>query len=186
MPFTLEIIQDHDPQNPRDWDNVAKFVFFHNRYDLPHEIDQKVGASWDALEAILKAAYGAVAVKPVYMYDHSGLTIKTSPFSCRWDSGQIGFAFVDRETIIAEHPGRKRVSRGLLAWADARIESEIETYDMFLRGDVWGYIIKEGDEEVEACWGFFGEEYCRQEGEAVLASLVAKEWKQADLFKEVM
>jgi hypothetical protein len=38
-----------------------------------------------------------VCIKDLYLYDHSGITISTSPFSCGWDSGQVGFIYLTRQ-----------------------------------------------------------------------------------------
>jgi hypothetical protein len=37
--------------------------------------------------------------------------------------------------------------------------AEVKTYDDFLTGEVFGYIVKNvAGAEVESCWGFYGEE----------------------------
>ena len=36
---------------------------------------------------------------------------------------------------------------------------EIETYDQYLEGDIWGYIVFDEDgEEIDSCWGFYGDD----------------------------
>ncbi|MHC4619184.1 MAG: hypothetical protein ACYTEQ_15680 [Planctomycetota bacterium] len=55
--------------------------------------------------------------------------------------------------------------------AEDALRSEVETYDQFLRGDVWGYIVEDGEgEHIDSCWGFFGEEAAQAEGDASLAA----------------
>ena len=36
-----------------------------------------------------------VAILPLYLYDHSGLTMSTNDFGDRWDSGCVGFIYMD-------------------------------------------------------------------------------------------
>jgi hypothetical protein len=84
------------------------------------------------------------AILPVYLYDHSGVTISTRPFSCPWDSGQVGFIYVTRETC--EETGENFDA------AEKILKAEIETLDQYLTGDVWHYCISEfagSDEELE-------------------------------------
>jgi len=63
------------------------------------------------------------------------------------------------------------------------LNSEVETYDQYLTGDVWGYTIyeietcdkgHEHENEVDSCWGFFGHDECEKEGNAVIKYLENK------------
>ena len=38
------------------------------------------------------------------------------------------------------------------------LEGEIETFDQYIRGDVYGFIVEEDGEEIDSCWGFYGED----------------------------
>ncbi len=97
--FTIEIHFDNDPLNPiKDWDMLGKFVCWHNRYDLGNCKDF---AEPDKFHEFIKREKPFVL--PLYMYEHSGITISTSnagyPFDDRWDSGQLGYVFVTREDV---------------------------------------------------------------------------------------
>lgn len=170
--LTLKIEQDLDPMSPREWDNLGTLALFHRRYDLGdqgHGLRSGDFDGWDDMEAHIEKELGAVAILPVYMYDHSGITIRTKPFSCPWDSGQIGFIFVTREKVLKDF-NRKRMSKGLLSKVYECLESEVETYDRYITGDVWCYVIKGADGEVlDSCGGFFGEKEVQKQGEEMLA-----------------
>jgi hypothetical protein len=175
MKYTLSIEQDTDPLNPRkEYDNVGVMVCFHRRYDLgddKHGLKSSDFNNWPELENFLIKKRGAAVILPLYLYDHSGLTIATTPFSCPWDSGQVGFIYCTREAIL-QGWGGKRLTKPLRQIAANCLRGEVETYDQYLRGDVWGYEIKDEDDEVvDSCWGFYGEEYCQQEGEVALKAL---------------
>ena len=99
-------------------------------------------------------------VKPLYIYDHSGITISTKPFSCRWDSGQYGWIVLPKEVYAKNFPTfRGRWTKKQLEAADKVIEAEVEVFDQYLRGDVYGFRVldKEGEEE-DSCWGFYGDD----------------------------
>ena len=171
--FKIEIEQDPDPLHPRkDWDNLGTMACFHRRYTLGdegHGIKSEDYNGWDAMRAAIEKMDAAV-ILPIYMLDHSGLTVATKPFHCPWDSGQIGFIYVTREKLRKEF-SKKRVSKQLIAKAAKQLEAEVEAYDQFLRGDVWVYAIKDEDEVIESCGGFFGIDECRKEAEAVAKRL---------------
>ena len=64
--------------------------------------------SWNELENHL-IKKNAFIVLPIYMYDHSGITISVNPFSCPWDSGQIGFIYISKEKARKEY-SKKRLT----------------------------------------------------------------------------
>ena len=67
----------------RDWDNYTKLICFHGRYNLgdKHEYNHNDYDGWDEMEqAILRKEKDVVWISPLYLYDHSGITISTSPF----------------------------------------------------------------------------------------------------------
>lgn len=155
---SIEIHQDDNPSNPREDDNLGTMVCFHNRYNLgdtDHGYNFSNYDSWGELkEAILKDNPKAI-ILPIYMYDHSGITINTTGFSCGWDSGQIGFIFISR-TKIREEYSAKNVSAKLRARVTTYLQGEVEIYDQYLRGDIYGFVATDSTgEEVDSCWGFY-------------------------------
>ena len=175
MTITYRIERDEYPESPRDWDNFGTMICFHGRYvlgDKDHGFRDSDYNGWDELHGALKKQYAVIL--PVYMYDHSGLTVRTTPFSCPWDSGQIGFIAVTREKILAEYGG-KHLTKNLVTAAEQLLKSEVHAYDQYLSGDVWGYIIEEDGEFLDSCYGFFGEDYCEAEAKEALKHYQAKE-----------
>ena len=41
-------------------------------------------------ERLMKVISQKFLMLPLYLYDHSGITMNTTGFSCPWDSGQVG------------------------------------------------------------------------------------------------
>ena len=39
------------------------------------------------------------AIRPIFMYDHSGIVLNTSAFSCPWDSGWLGWTYITPENL---------------------------------------------------------------------------------------
>lgn len=156
---TLEIIQDENLDNPREqWESLGTMVCFHKRYLLgdKHTFKSEQFGGWGDMKQTLTRTLDVAVILPIYMYDHSGLTIKTTPFSCPWDSGQIGYIFVSKEKARKEYKV-KRLSKKKLALIENVLLAEIETYDQYLTGDVYGYKLLDSEgNEIESVWGFYG------------------------------
>lgn len=153
--YRVRFIQDTDPMSPREWDNVGHMVCWHRRYNLGDKQPSLDPEEW--LEAF-QEDYPKHAILPLYLYDHSGITISASSFSCSWDSGQVGWIYATPEDV--ETAGCK--------WDDVEriLRSEVDAYDRFLTGAVFGYVVEVGEEcdqghthwEIEDYgWGFSGD-----------------------------
>lgn len=149
----IEIIQDQDPQNPLEMgDHFCKLACFHRRYDLGHKHDFSVPSELRMHMERTKAVY-----LPLYLYDHSGITMKTSPFHCPWDSGQVGFVYAEAEAIRKEY-GKLIITKSIRDKVTKYMQAVVEDYDHYLTGNVWGYVIKSEDGEViDSCWGYYGD-----------------------------
>jgi len=106
---------------------------------------------------------------------------EASPFDPGgWDSGQVGWTYATKEMIVKEYGKNKR------KLAEKVLRGEVETFDQYLKGDVYGYIIQNSDgETVDSCWGFYGYEYCIEEGKSMLKHEVEyynKEEKMAERY----
>ena len=177
----IKIMPDQNPMNPREWDNSNTMVCWHRRYKLgdrqpkcdrdeylrelanpdnPEEITD------EQVRQLLEERY---LIRPLYLYDHSGLRIKTTPFSCPWDSGQIGFIYTSLDQLIEcygspypnptfDSPTRYSFQDGavrtLREAGNAVLECEVKVYDQYLSGEVYGWIA--GD---DSCWGYYGSDF---------------------------
>lgn len=123
----------------------------------------------EAIEKALAMLGKVLVVLPLYLYDHGGLSMSTShkyPFNCPWDAGQVGFIYVTKDDIRKEY-SKQRINKKTLALALKVLRSEVEVYNQYLQGDVWGYTITQGDDNLlDACGGFFGYDYCLSEAQS--------------------
>jgi len=155
---TLEVFQDEHTNSPREDDNLTKMICFHRRYNLgdKHDYKHQNYSGWAEMEkAIIKNENPAV-ILPLYLYDHSGITISTSPFSCHWDSGQIGFVLISKDKL-KDNYGVKRITKQIKKDAERILQAEVEIYDNYLRGEVYGFTLLDENGEIEdSCSGYFG------------------------------
>lgn len=160
--YKLEIFDVLNPCSPREFDNFGTMVCFHRRYMLGDETELKSSdfSSWEELENYLYKEENALIAIPVFMYDHSGLWINTTGFSCPWDSGQIGFIYVSKENVRKKY-SCKRMSKKLKDSISQILCSEVDLYNDYFSGDVYGFTItyKESNEEVDSSSGFYGPDY---------------------------
>ena len=181
---TITIYYDTDAESPREWCNLGTLICWHRRYTLGD--DHQYNSPGDFLRDLAdvsehsdismaqlqERAERTNVLLPVYLYDHSGLTINTTGFHCPWDSGQIGYIYVSNKKLREEF-NAPRITKALRNKAKDILQSEINSYDEHLLGNVFGYTIKKNDEELDACWGFFGdyETNCLPEAKSVLDDL---------------
>jgi hypothetical protein len=183
--MTIKIYVDEATENPRTscdgW--IGKMVCWHRCYKLGDEQPRYEPGEWlrhlaaelvDANDAELipdehvrRILAKHCVILPLYLYDHGGITLSYSKFSCPWDSGQVGYIYATKETIDKEFGGD-------FAKAATSLQSEVDTYDDYLTGNCYGYAIadEQGD-DVDSCWGFLGDsEYCESEAKSVVDHLV--------------
>lgn len=162
--YSISVMFDENPESPREWENIGIIHCAHRRYslgDVQHNTLEAINAAEN------KCLKNGDIVLPLYLYDHSGITISLSPFSCPWDSGRVGFIAIPRKKMLKEFSA-KIFSKKLKEKALEIAKEEIEVYDQFLRGEVYGYVVRKDSEELESCWGHYGLDYCKEEAKKVV------------------
>lgn len=208
--YAIEIHYDQDAESPREWDNLGTMVCFRRCYTLG-DVQPRCIGSWlvnqiielglsrdteafhgltndlyydddEAIEKAWKMIDSHIITLPLYLYDHSGITMRTSPFSCPWDSERVGFIYITKEKARKEY-GWKLITKSRREKLIEYLVGEVDTYDTYLTGQMYGYILKdislfsayceENDLDVESnidledylenealevdsCWGFYG------------------------------
>lgn len=131
-----------------DEDNATLAEFFPwNAESILAVLDELEAASWDVRYELRE---DIAICRPLYLYDHSGITISAGRFNDPWDSGQVGWQYVTKQALAEEWGGDE-----ILAMRN--MEAELETYDQYLRGEVYGFqVFDEDGDAVGGCSGFFG------------------------------
>jgi hypothetical protein len=186
----LHIVHDTDPESPRSWDNLGTMICVHRRYNLGDiqadsnleclqqiaddlgiteiiedlEMYEEIYNDEEQLQDWIKSREDFV-ILPLYLYDHGGITMSTSGFSCRWDSGQVGYIYCPTNKILKEY-GNTNLST--LTKVEDILEHEVKTYDQYLTGDVYGYKLYKKEkcdlghahlEFIDSCYGFYGDDF---------------------------
>jgi hypothetical protein len=125
---------------------------------------------WKAVQQVQRmkdVALESYVILPLYLYDHSGITMNTSGFSCGWDSGQVGFIYCSLEDAqkafgAGTIGGWDTIFRGderydgktLRDLTIRALEAEVEAYDHYISGQVYGW--EAGD---DSCWDYYGSDH---------------------------
>ena len=178
----ISIYQDETVESPVDtYDMLGKMVCSHSRYNLGHvQVEDGMDGWYDHLASehdlvyrndwypeehgkveyedyVQKWVEANLIILPLYLYDHSGITMNTKGFHCQWDSGQVGFVYVSKQKAKEEWKWNKLSKKRVEKIRDI-LRSEVQTYDHYLTGSVYGYSI-EGDHSEDSCWGYYGSSY---------------------------
>lgn len=211
--LTMDI--DECAESPREWDNAATIVSRGGDWDISDEgwrmsaeefaefLHKKLDKKCPEIKGLTDidhivncgSAKNYIVCKPIYMYDHSGQTISLSPFGCPWDSGCCGYIFVFKDKILNEF--ERATEDNWRDIANEIIQSEIDTYDHYIQGEVYGYCLEEGHtvehkdlvtgaiwtsteyETVDSCCGFYGD--CSSD---ILHAALGDEWEIIEEIKE--
>jgi len=151
--FNIEIMADDDAQSPEDMgDDNAFLVHYHRDCHIENKLCPRNVLGYiytknaddydkDGAKALLKTHH----FFPVAAYIHSGVVLSIG--ACgqfpdqQWDVSHVGGFFCSK----SEWPKR----------ADALkyAQGQIETWNDYLSGSVYGYDIEDVD---GSCWGFYG------------------------------
>jgi len=133
----IQFVVDHDDfaESPRVlYDNLGTVVEWHRKMDFG---DEKVDAGkcdneFDALKNHVGSMDGLVYL-PIYIYQHGGATIRTTPFSSMWDSGQVGWIYVKEEDYKKRNLTKEKTIETL--------KTEIKLLDEWISGEVYSVAI---------------------------------------------
>ena len=169
--YTLTIYVDETPDSPRNWDNIGKLYI-----PLPPR-----GYTLSDKDANAEECKAAPVKLPVCILDHSGLAISTGSFGDPWDSWQAGYIYVTAETLKAEYLDHGYTMEKAIEAARECIQGEIETFDDYLRGNVYGYeITDESGVLLDSCWGYYGDSGLRDIKESFDCLLAIEKQEKAE------
>ena len=146
---SMKIVHDLTASNPRDDENLGTMICFHNKYRMgdKHLLTVQSARKLESSKDVISL--------PIFMLDHSGVSISTQDFNDMWDSGKLGFIYVDRKKVREEYDV-SRITPHIMACVVKSLSEEVKIYNAFLNDEVFGYItyICEGD-AMDSCWNFY-------------------------------
>jgi hypothetical protein len=132
------LISDSDPLDPREDKNYSTMLCFHKRYSLGDKTDLKSSDfnGWEEVREHLIKVEKAIVILPLYLYDHSGISMKVGSFQgllsqghAEFDSGQVGFIYLTKQELKDWGIKKNKAEQYLI--------NEVEVYNEYLQGDVY-------------------------------------------------
>lgn len=181
---TIEIFPDENPLNPRtDWDNLTEFHVKSSRYFLG---EHEHRTNEDLFETVKEAKEQGDMVFPLFAYIHSGIVLSLASFDgklpqghAEFDSGQCGFVIVRKDTMM-ENFKKDFSTEEARQHAYDIAKSDVETFNAYLCGSVYGYVVsRQGEEDHrDSCWGYYEIEEAMAEAQRVVDYLVRQDRKR--------
>lgn len=82
--------------------------------------------------------------RPLYMYAHSGVALSHAPFSCPWDSGQVGVHVVLKSDLAACGFSKSEITP---EFGESILDDELKFVDAYVRDELYDVTVddEEGD-----------------------------------------
>lgn len=177
-------------RSSKKWELWARYYwsFFQSSKDIKYQVyEENENITWlvdDIIDCLsnkdkwyLLEKHANIIALPLYVYEHSGITMNCCGFSDRWDTSYVGWIYTDRDTVLGTGGSLKRNGKYVKItkrnWKEAAyewMEGEVKEYDMYLQGEIYGITTEEYDGEgdpedddswsdEESCWGFYSEKW---------------------------
>jgi hypothetical protein len=158
--IVIKIYPDDSAENPIvEFDCQVHVSVWHRRYDFGNNHRFKTSTDFEEYfeaqnspENLAENPGDQIYRLPVYLYDHSGLTVNTTGFSCPWDSGQVGWVWITKQEA------EERWGITDEAKVEENLRGTVKLLDHYLTGRVYGYCIEDVEgNHLDSCWGYYGD-----------------------------
>lgn len=179
----IKIIYDQHADNPREMrDSLTSWVWASREWrHLKHDEEINLDRFWTSSENWTPVA---LAARWLTLFDDCALAI---PFKIAegsqahaWlsdldDNSCDGFITVSRKELdenLALSP----------EWDVMEyIQAEFNEYDAWIRGEVYGWVAADGDDDEESCWGYYGDfDYVREQAKEAAADIARERFLNTD------
>jgi len=127
----------------------------------------------------------------IFIYEHSGIVLSSSPFGDPWDSGQLGFMVMTPDKILEgwgqKKDGKtaKRVSAKMQKQALECMKAELEEYNKWIQGQCWGWSFTDENGKEDSCWGYICDDeesaqYMKESMPEEARALFAEAWEKRE------
>jgi len=176
----LKIMYDSDPESPRNDTNLVYIITWGSRYSSPDKnetmeyIVKKTGDYANSQEDHIKRIKEEIesqtdekvlAIYPICKYEHGGISYSLG--------SNFGFDYSNNGFYIVTDKTNEEIGATEDRFEDI-IKGEIETYNKYANGEVYGFKLYDEDgNEIDSCWGFYDIEHIKEH--------LPEEWENEDL-----
>jgi hypothetical protein len=164
----LVISYDESPESPREWSNLGYFITVDRNYHSPDknphfesvvkEMGEIATSQEEHIKLITKTlneeGEKVLAVYPVVKYEHSGVVYRLGTAH--------GFDYSNNGFYIVTEKSQKELGTAKKDFEKV-IESELEVYNKYANGEVYGFTLYAENGDIEdSCYGFYDIEDIRE------------------------
>lgn len=159
--YLVQLVHDPDAENPREWDNLFTLT---TTKGAGHSDDKAIDI--EEFEEMTKEERDEFIIFPLGLHRHSQDYLYVGKHHADsdpmgFDSGQCGLAYVKKDTLILNFQGVTEINEHNIEEVKARahkiLNAELDTYNLWLAGEVYGCVILQlnaEDKNTDAIWGF--------------------------------
>lgn len=137
--YKVTVRYDDTAESPREWDNVCDIITFSTQVHIKEGVYKDMEASQFMREVEPKMDF---FISPLYMYNHSGISLSLSPITCDWDTSKIGWVYVTldrfKEHYFDDYTGSEEQKKKL---TDA-INGELSVFNDYYAGNVFYFTLE--------------------------------------------
>ena len=126
--LTFRVHHDLDAHSPRLDEPMTQIVGWHRKY----RVSDSDMVNFRDRDSFLESVRPEDIVRPLYMYEHGGVALATTPFSDKFDSGHLGYVLVTPERLEAIGIGQ-----GETEVIEHNITTEIKELAAYMNGEVY-------------------------------------------------
>ena len=180
--YIIKIYVDETPLNPREYDNnlgtMACFGPWYSLGDAHPYKSQDYRSYWEMMQHI-KLQENAVAIIPIWMSEQSDTVMSCNPTigaldPGHWDTKVVGFIFISEEKVRQEY-NVAHITAAIIDDVSCALISEVEAYNAYRNGNVWGFTVEKNGEEIDCCWSYYSWKGVLDAVQTLVDNLVAKE-----------
>lgn len=172
----INVYYDEYAESPRTWDNLS-MIYSNSRRYSPDKLDiddlmREIGISeFPGFDALLQRMEHDYIAYRVCIVDHSYVALSLNrpvpnPYM-GFDSGTFGIIAVAKDAVRREYKV-KRITKKIREKVEAVFEGELNTLQKYMNGEVYGYMIDDGD--MDSCWGFYSIDDAIEEEKSIIDS----------------
>lgn len=151
--YTIKIVYDTSPHNPREWSNACMLELSGHLGDNNFIRENDEPDNWVDIQEALENRFEVRYWRPLYCKKKRNnyyLTLKSQLSDYPNDKKMRGFAIITDENI--ETMGLENKNESEL---HKIVKGEIRIYEKFLNGEVYAYKLERNNQQIDSLWGIY-------------------------------
>ena len=152
----VKLVYDTDAGNPYSERDCASMLLIGEKLSRDYSLGETLSLTqFNSCEHAARwlTLFGGYALAIPFRVDDGSNGLRTYLVDTGSDMA-AGFLVMTREKLAEEFKS--------LEQAEACARSEFSEFKCYVEGDVYGYVVADGREDEDSCWGFYGFEWAKE------------------------